>query len=804
MDTLLQDLRYAFRTLARGPGFTAVTVLTLAIGIGANTAVFSVVYNLLFNPLPWAQPGRLVAVWEVGPLGNDHTELSPADFHDFRTAARSFDHLVTHSWWSATLTGGPQPERVQGFLVSPDYFDALGVRPLHGRAFALGEDEPGRNGVVVLSYGLWQRRFGGDLGILGRAITVDGTTRTVIGVLPPGVTYPAPGDIWAPLTADSAIWRNRLGHWLLVTGRLAPGVSVARAQAELATISGRLRADYPATNTGWGVNVRPLERDVARQVEPLLLILLAGVAFVLLIACVNVANLLLARGTGRRRELAMRATLGAGRIRLMRQLLTESVALALTGGAAGILLAVWGVGLLRGLVPVEQQRFLAGFDRIGMNAPALLFTLATALVTALIFGLLPALRGAAADLHAALQEGERSGGAPTRHRLRRVLVTAEVALALVLLVGAGLMFRSVRHLLDTPPGFDPDSVALSGVALPPRYATPERMVAFYQDLVGRLAALPGVSRGAAGAASVVPLCQCNQTGTFQIVGAPPFPPGEGPDVGVRVVTGGYFSALGASMVAGRGLSDRDDARAPRVVVINQTLARRFFPDGAVGRHIYMGGPDTSGIDIVGIVSDVRHDGPARLPGAELYLPLAQAPVQEMTLAVRARNPAALLPAIRAAVQAIDPDLPVADQRTMREAFNLVLGPHRLSQRLLAVLGAIALLLAAVGIYAVVAQLIMERTREIGIRVALGGSRAAVLALLLWQGVTPAAWGLVAGTAGAVALTQTLRSQLFGVHAGDPLTIVVVAALLFAVATLATYAPVRRATRVDPMVALRYE
>jgi putative ABC transport system permease protein len=804
MDTLLQDIRYALRSLAKSPGFTAVAVFTLAIGIGANTTVFSVVYNLLFNPLPWARSDRLVAVWEIAPQGNDHVEFSAANFRDVRSAARTLDRVVAHAWWPANLTGGGEPERVLGFMVSPDYFDALGVRPLYGRAFAPGEDITGSDGVVLLSYGLWQRRFGADTAIIGRAIAVNGTPRTVIGVFPPHVTYPAPGDIWAPLALDSATWQSRGAHWLLVTGRLAGGATVASAQAELATIAGRLRADYPSTNSGWGVNVRPLERDVARTLEPVLLTLLVGVAFVLLIACVNVANLVLARGTGRRRELALRATLGAGRFRIMRQMLTESCVLALLGGAAGVLLATWGVGLIRGLVPPEQQRFLAGYDQIGINEPVLLFTLTAALATAVLFGFVPALRGARADLHAALQEGERSGGSPTRHRLRRLLVAAEVALALVLLVGAGLMFRSVQHLLNTPPGFDPDSVALTSVVLPgARYDTPEKTAAFFREIVLRVAALPGVSRGAAGAANIVPLCQCNQTTTFRILGAPPVRPGELPDVGLRVVTAGYFAALGVPVLAGRGLTDRDDTRAPRILVINQTAAHRYFPGGAVGQRVFIG-PDTAAVVIVGVVADMRHEGPARLPGPELYVPMAQLPMPEMTIVARGQNAALLLPGIRAAVHSLDPDLPVAEQRTMRAAFDLVIGQYRLSQRLLAALGAIALLLAAVGIYAVVVQLVLERTREIGIRIALGGGRAAVIALVFQQGVAPAAWGLLAGGIGAVALTQALRSQLFGVRPGDPSTIAVVAVLLFGIAALATYGPARRATRIEPMAALRAE
>jgi putative ABC transport system permease protein len=806
MDTLVQDVRYALRQLRASPGFTLVAVLTLAVGIGANSAVFSAVYSLLFDPLPFVDGDRVVAVWEVAPQGrNDHNEVSAATFRDYREEARSFEHLVAHEWWPANLTGEGEPERVQGFRVSPDYFEALDVRPLLGRTFAPDEDVEGRNRVLVLSYGLWRRRFGGDVNIIGRPIAVNGIERTVIGVLPPRVAYPAPGDIWTPLALDSAVWQSRRSHWLLVTGRLAPGATVETAQAELATIAGRLRTAYPETNTGWGVNVRPLERDVARHVEPVLLMLFAAVGFVLLIACVNVANLLLARGTGRRRELALRATLGAVRARLVRQLLTESAVLALVGGAVGVLLAMWGVTLLTALVPADHQRFLAGFDRIEIDATVLVFTAATAVGTALLFGLVPALRTARTDLHAALQEGERAGGGPIRHRLRRALVAAEVALALVLLVGAGLMFRSVRNLLGTSPGFDPDSVALTTIVLPgARYPGPEQAAGFFREVLTRVAALPGVS--AAGAANVTPLCQCNQTTSFHIVGEEPFQPDARPDVGWRVVTPAYFAALGVPVIAGRGLTERDDAGMPRVAVVSSPLARRWFPQGAVGRRIRTLAQtgDMVTVEIVGVMADVRHGGPAQLPSSDLYFPAAQVPVWEMTLAVRAVDPAAVLPALRTTVRAVDANQPVSDQRTMRAAFAAVIGPQRLSQQLLAGLGAIAILLAGVGIYAVIAQLVAERTREIGIRVALGGDRAAVLGLVLRQGLTPAAWGLVAGAVAALVVTQLLESQLFGVRPGDPATLVVVAGLLFGVAALASYAPARRATRVDPMVTLRSE
>ena len=801
IDTLLQDLRYALRSLRSSPGFTTVAVLTLALGIGANSAVFSTVYSLLFNPLPFARTDGLVAVWEVAPQGNDHIEMSPANFRDYRAAATSFADLVAHAWWPANLTGGDAAERVQGFRVSPAYFEVLGVRPLLGRAFAAGEDVPGRDRVIVLGHGLWRRRFGGDSGIVGRAIAVNGIERTVIGVLPPRVAYPSPGEAWVPLVLDSAGWEQRSARYLLVTGRLASGATIDGAEAELATIARRLAATYPVSNTRWSANVQPLRRDVVRTLEPVLLLLFGAVGFVLLIACVNVANLLLARGTRRRREFALRATLGARPGRLVRQVLTESAVLAALSGAAGVVVAMWGVTLLTGLVPAEQQPYLLGFDRIGINGPVLAFTAATALLTAILFGLVPALRGADADLQGVLQAGDRAGGAPTRHRLRRALVSAEVALALLLLAGAGLMFRGMRVLLATPPGFEPDSVALTGIALPAlRYAEPEQAAAFYRDLLARVAALPGVR--AAGAANVTPLCQCNQTTSFAIVGMEPFRPDERPDVGLRVVTPDYFAALGVPVVAGRRLETSDAAATPRVVVVNQTLARRYFPDGAIGRRVRFYG-DTP-FEIVGIVGDVRHDGPSRQPGPELYISALQEPLREMTLAVRAADPVAVLPAIRGAVREVDPDQPVADQRTMRDALTAVLGPHRLAQRVLGGLGAIALALAAVGIYAVIAQLVTERTREIGIRLALGGDPAAVRALVLRQGVTPAAWGTLAGTVLAVLAAQLLAAQFVGVRARDPGTLLVVALVLLGVAVLAAYLPARRATRVDPLSALRAE
>ncbi|MGH7613069.1 MAG: ABC transporter permease [Gemmatimonadales bacterium] len=801
MDTFVQDLRYAVRQLAKSPGFTTVAVLTLALGIGANTAIFSVVNRLLFNPLPFLeQPDRLVAVWETDPRGNDHSEASPANFRDWKRQARSFDHMVAHIWWTANLTGGDRPERVQGFLVSPDYFTTLGIRPLLGRGFVAGEGEPGRDRVVVLSHGIWQRRFGGDPRIVGQAIPINGIPRMVVGVLPPDVRYPAAAELWGPLSLEAEEWEIRIAHFLLVTGRLAPGVTVTQAHDELAGIARGLATEYPASNTDQGTYVRSLIPDVTRQLEPILLSLFVAVGFVLLIACANVANLLLARGATRGRELAVRATLGASRPRLTRQLLTESVVLALAGGGIGVLVAIWGVGALVALVPLGQQPYLNGFNRVAVDGPVLLFTLGLSLATAFGFGLAPALRASRTDLQAALQEEGRAAGSRPRHRLRRALIAAEVALALLLLVGAGLTLRSFRHLLDTSPGFDVDGIALTNVSLPgSKYSDDVAVAGFYRHLLDQVAGIPGVH--ASGAVNITPLCRCNQTTSFEIEGAPPFAPGEGPDVGWRVVTPGYFAALGVPLREGRAFDAADNAATRRVAIVNQALARRYFPDGAIGRRLLLTG-DSSPIEIVGLLSDLRHDGPARLPQPEVYLPAAQIAAREMVLVARTTYPAGVLPALRAEVQRLDPDQPVFDQRTMRDVFDLVVGPHRLALRLLAALGALALALAAVGIYGVLGQLVAERTREIGIRVALGSDPPAVRRLVLRQGMVPVAWGVAIGLLAALGLTRALASQLVGVSPAEPVTLAIVALLLGTVALAACYVPVRRATSVDPMVALR--
>jgi putative ABC transport system permease protein len=808
-SALIQDFRYAARTLARNPGFTIVAVVTLALGIGANTAIFTAVHHLLFRPFPFLQESdRLVAVWQVAPRGNEHNEVSAGDFHDWRETLKSFDHLVLHVWWTGNVTGGEKPQRVQGMQVSADYFDALGLRPALGRTFVAGEDQPGHDRLVVLSWGLWQRRFGGDSGVLGTVMSINGIPRTIVGVMPEGVRYPAPAEMWAPYAPSPETWTQRRLHYLYLTGRLAPGVTIDQARAEIRRLSAALAAQYSASNTNWGANVQPLVRDTAREIEPMLAVLMAAVGFVLLIACANVANLMLARATGRSRELSIRAALGASRAKIIRLVLVEGGVLALAGGALGVVLGVFGVELLRAFVPADFRRMVPGLERMSVNGAVLVFTTGLSIASALVFALLPALRAAngAVGSRDALRSGATAGGRE-RHRLRRVLVGAEVALALLLLIGAGLTFRTFRHLGSLPPGFETQGVALTSVALPGRtYPDGPAAARFYSRFVERVAALPGVA--AVGAANIVPLCGCNQTSSFNVVGQPPYPVDDRPDVDWRVITPGYFAALRVPVRQGRDFAASDAAGAPAVVIVNETLARRWFPDGALCKRIFVQGDTAQAAEIVGVVGDMRHAGLAREVLPEMFLPEAQQPVGEMTVAVRASGgesaARSLLPALQSAALEIDPEQPVYDQQTMQDLLALNVLQYRFSLRLLAALGLIALLLAGVGIYGVISHLVAERTREIGIRIALGGDQRSVQRLVVRQGMSPAAIGLLAGLVLAPVLTTLTRSLLVGVSPHDPITFVSGAVLLLAVALLACWLPARRAARVDPMIALRYE
>ena len=803
---MINDLKYAWRGLLRAPGFAVSAILTLALGIGANSVIFTGVYRLLFDPMPFlADPSRLMSVFEVAPAGrNDHNEFSLANLTDLRNASQSFQSVAAHAWLTINLTGGDRPERVQGMRVTANFFETLGVRPLLGRTFLAGEDQPGRAEVVILSHGLWLRRFGGDPSIINQRISVNGVQCAVVGVMPEGVRYPAPAEMWMPFAYTQQQWTtSRRSHFLLVTGRLKPGISRDEAAVEARTIAARLATQFPDTNAGWSANVQPFVADANRTMRPMLTILFAAVGLVLLIACANVANLLLARGSARQRELAVRAALGAPRGRLRRQLFVESLVVAAAGGLLALVFCLWGTGALAALIPPAQKRLIVGFDRLGVDATVVTFTGALSLLTALLFGVLPAIKTAGMNLLPALQERGR-GVSSDRYRARKALVALEVALAVILLIGAGLTLRSFQYALSSDLGFDASNVATTSIVIPgAKYPTGDHVARFYELLVGNVAALPGVRIAAA--VSVTPLCQCNQTTSFQIVGQPVFPRDQQPDVGYRVMTPDYFSAMAIPLRAGRTFTARDSRGQPRVAILNETVARTYFAgESPIGQRLQFGGSNTA-VEIVGVVADVRHRGAAQPAQGEIYLPHAQEASQSMTLVVKTDSDAAALAGpVRAAVSAIDPDQPVYDQRTMSDVVNLAMGPFNFARQLLAVMAVMALFLAAVGVYGVIAHIVGERSREIGIRIALGGSRRSVVRSVVGQAIVPALWGVGIGLIGAGAITNALAAALVGVQPLDPITYAAAAVALLACAAFAGYVPARRAARVDPVVTLRSE
>jgi putative ABC transport system permease protein len=807
MGSLFQDLRYGIRMLSKSPGFAAVAILTLALGIGANTAIFSVVDPLIIHPLPFKNLDRLVKVWETIPSrGVDHNEMSLANFVDWRQQSDVFEHLGAYSWWNVNVSGIEVPERVQGFLVTPDVFTALGVNPILGRTFLPEEEKPGKNHVVMLSYGYWQLRFAGDPGIIGKTLTLNGISRTVVGVMPPNFNFPPGGEMWAPYPVDPNVPGARQAHFLLVVGRLKPGITRERAQAEMNTIAGRLEQQYPKTNTGWRVVLIPLASDVVRQYRPALLLLLAAVGFLLLIACANVANLMLARAASRRRELAIRATLGAGRLRVVRQLITESLMLGVLGGALGVVFAVWGVGLLPKLFPPEFTRFIPGADRMAVDLRALGFTFLLSLLTGTVFGLAPALRVSKLDLNETLKEGAtQSGTGAGHHRLRNALVIAEISLALVLLIGTGLMAKSFVHLVEMNPGFRTDHVLTMELALPAaKYKEDQKAAAFYQQLLERIRALPGVQ--SAGATSNLPLSGTNQTDGILIEGRPAPPPGQINEVNYRVITPDYFQTIGVPVLAGRSVAEQDAATAPPVIILNQAATQRYWPgDDPVGKRIRFGdGPTQPWITVIGVVANMRNDL-SETPKAEIYVPFTQADSHFMVLTVRtAGDPLSIASAVRGEIAGLDRDQPVAHIQSYDEVRWQSLFTTRIPAVLLGVFAIAALLLAGVGVYGVMAYVVSQQTHEIGIRVALGAQRGDVMKLVIGQGLRLSGIGLAIGLAGSLALTRVMASLLFGVSATDPATFVSITLLLAGVALLACYVPARRAMRVDPMVALRYE
>ena len=800
------DIRYALRNLLRRPTFTLIAVVTLALGIGANTAIFSAINALLLRPLPFPELDRIVAVWDKLPSrGVMHNEVTVANYLDWQSQTQSFDQLALYRWWSANLTGIDPPERIQGFLVTANFIDVTGMKPIMGRTFSPEENQPGKDQVAVITHSLWQRRFGGDPNILDKTITINSIVRRVIGVMPERFNFPKGAEVYAPIQMTPELMKSRGNHGYYVIGRLKSSASITSAQAEIDNISARLEQQFPETNKGWGATVFPIVADTIRTYDTALWVMMAAVGFVLLIACANVANLMLARASGRQREIAVRTALGASRWRIVRQLLTESVIVALIGGALGILIGFWGIDALRAGNPADAAKFAPGWYQLGINTPVLLFTLGLSVLSGIVFGLAPALQMSKPDLNSSLKEGAR-GTSSTSHRLRSSLVVFEVALSLVLLVGAGLLTRSFLSLLRTDPGFNPDHVLTMNLVLPfAKYKEEPARAAFYSDLVQRVKAQPGVESAAF--VNYLPLGGSNSSDSYLVEGEPEPAPGQEHEGRYRVATPDYFRTMEISIVRGRAFTEQDKAGATPVVIVNETLARKHWPgQDPIGKRIrFYGPPERTGwMEVAGVVKDVKHE--LNIPVTpEYYLPHAQDSWQAMVLVARTSvDPASLSAALRQQVWAIDKDQPVFDVKTMQEVRSTSVALYSFSSVMLAIFAGVALVLAAVGIYGVMAFAVTQRTQEIGIRMALGARTADVLKLVVKHGMKLALLGIVIGLAGSWALTRFIEKLLVGVEATDLLTFSLVSLCLLVAAFVACYLPARRATKVDPLVALRYE
>lgn len=806
MGSLFNDFRYAIRNIIKRPGFTAIAVITLALGIGANSAIFSTVNALLINPLPFPDQDRVVAIWDQNASRSmEHNEVSVANYLDWRAQTQSFSHLALERWWSTNLTAGETPERVQGFLVSANFLDVLGVKPVKGRNFLEEENQPGKDKVAIITDSLWQRRFGSDPNIVNKTITTNGVVRTVIGVLPPEFNYPKGAEVYAPIPMTPEVMKNRQNHSYYVIGRLKPGVSVKSAQAEMDTVTARLAAQYPETNVGLGASVYPIVADTVRQYSAALWVMMGAVGFVLLIACANVANLMLARASGRQKEIALRAALGASRWRIVRQLLVESLIIALIGGAVGVLVGFWGVDLLKASNPGEAATYAPGWKNLGINIPVVLFTLGISLLSGVLFGLAPAWQVSKPDLNDALKEGGRHSSSGSR-RLRGLLVISEVALSLVLLIGAGLLFRSFLAMLKTNPGFNPDGVLTMSLNLPvAKYKDDNARAAFFTDLVQKVKTLPGVQSAAV--VNYVPLGGANSSDVFLVEGQPEPAPGQENNGRYRVCTPDYFQTMGISILKGRPFTDQDRAGSKPVIIVNETLARRYWPNGdALGKRMRFYGPldKAPWMEVVGIAQDVKHE--LNLPVTpDYYTPHAQDPWNAMVLVARTTgDPGSMAGPIRQQVLAIDKDQPVYGVFTMNEVRAISVTLYTFSFAMVAIFATVALVLASIGIYGVMAFAVTQRTQEIGIRMALGARAADVLKLVVANGMWLAVIGVVAGLVGAFGITRLMASLLFDVSPTDLMTFALVTAGLLLVALIACYIPARRATKVDPLVALRYE
>jgi len=809
MEGWLQEVRHGLRSLGRARGFTVAALLALALGIGANTAIFSVVHGVLLEPLPYRDANRIVTLW-VQFLGQDLPELklSPPEYVDFESQATVFDELTPTYGWEFNVTGDGEPERVKGAVTSASLFEVLGVQALLGRPFSAEEDTAGNDDVVVLSEALWKRRYGGDRDVLGETVTLNGSSFAIVGVMPSGFAYPSEDtQLWIPLAFDLESQGGRWAHYLSVVGRLKDGVSLQQAQTEVSTIAQRMQDAYQkegfyAEDSGWGAFVRPLREELVGDVKPALLVLFAAVSLVLLIACSNVANLLLARSETRYREIGVRAAIGAGRWRILRQLMTENLILAIGGGVVGLFVAYLGVRVLVALAPPELPSLAPSSL---LDGQVLLYTLGISLVTGLICGLLPAARATRVDLHKALKEGSRGTTGHSGLGLKRALVVVEVALSLILLVGAGLLIRSFVKLSSVDPGFDADQVLTMKLNLPrSSYGEGVEQARFYQQLLDRVDTLAGVE--VAGAISHLPLSGDRWTGNISFGDRPNDPDSVPPEVDWRAISSGYPSVMKIPLLQGRLLTDRDIADNPQVALVDEALADRFWPDGSpLHKRVKLGGPDSSNPwrEIVGVVGTVKHGALSEESRGTVYVPHLQNNQSAMTLVVRSQiDPSSQVTAVKSVVHDLDANLPVSRVVTMASLLDESLSAARFNLLLLGVLAGLALVLAIVGIYAVISYGVKQRAHEIGIRMALGAERGRVTGMVVREGAVLAVIGLVCGAVGALLLSRSMSSLLYGVTSTDTLTYAGVALFVLLVSLGASLIPAWRASHLDPVVALR--
>ncbi len=810
METLLQDIKYGWRMLVKSPGFTAIAVVALALGIGANTAIFSIADAFLLKPINIPDPEHLVIAGEIAPHQTDGlNSVSAGNFADWKQQAKYFESMGTFQWDEVSLTGVGLPEKVQGFLVSSNLFTLCNVQPVAGRVFLPEEEQPGHDGVVVLSQRLWERRFGADQNLIGHDIHIDGRPYTVIGIMPRKFDFPLTAELWIPMALKPEEWNDRKSHFFLVLGKLKPGVALSSANTELQGIAQRLAAEYPATNHGWGARVENIRiYEVGDDTRNYTLMLMGAVGFLLLIVCANVANLQFVRSASRQKEMAIRTALGGSRWRVVRQLLTESVITAMGGAALGLLFAYWSIRMVLRYMPAEIAKYIPGWYDIRLDGRALLFTVIAAAVAGVLAGVLPALQSSRVNVNETLKEGGRSSsGARGRHVLRNLLVVTQVFLAVVLLIGASLLARGFRNLLDLGNGYQPESLLTMRVDLPEaHYAGPQQERQFFDQALERLSALPGVQIAAE--TSWVPYGDGGARQQFLIQGKPWRDASEMPTADSLVVSSSYLQMMHIPLIRGRAFSERDGTDTERICVISQSLAGAFFPkEDPIGHQIKITTDDSPNpwMRIVGIVGNVKMDWTNRRPTYAFYRPYRQLPRNYGSFVLRTSgDPMALASASQAAIAAVDEEMPVADVMPMSKVIrNSVIGLAYVST-MMGVIGGMALLLAAVGVYGVMAFTVTERTHEIGIRMALGAQPAQVLRLIVGGGLLLSAIGLAMGLPVGLGVSYLLASLFYGIGSGDPITYAGVCVALLSVSAAACWIPARRAMRVDPIVALRYE